>query len=68
MYQPRPGDRVRVTRRRPNGRIHFTKTGRVLDTDQYGYRFADDVHGTRYLAADPGEYMPGWTQTIKEDQ
>jgi hypothetical protein len=66
-YQPGKGDRVRVTRTRPDGTVKFNKTGTILAVHTDGYDFKDDDWGRRSLAgcADIAKSMPGWTQTIE---
>jgi hypothetical protein len=68
VYQPLAGDRVRVTRRRPGGQIHFVKTGTIAAVNPTGYEFNED-HGPQHHALAScrflAEGMPGWTQTIE---
>ncbi|MFE9382360.1 hypothetical protein ACFYMO_03850 [Streptomyces sp. NPDC007025] len=64
-YTPAPGDRVRVTRRDPTGRIKFVKTGTVAaPADSQAFRFHDDAGYRVHLTTDQAlaEHMHGWTQ------
>ncbi|MEU8362286.1 hypothetical protein AB0C27_40340 [Nonomuraea sp. NPDC048882] len=66
-YQPRAGDRIRVTRRR-NGRTHFVKTGVVTEVClPHGYRWTEDEGGRRFFLATSEQVatMPGYSQTIE---
>lgn len=66
MYQPQPGDRVRVTRY-VGGRVKFVKTGTIVDASgSHGYRFKDDDGRSVYLATcEQIAEMSGWSQTIE---
>ncbi|WP_093803954.1 hypothetical protein [Streptomyces sp. Wb2n-11] len=69
-YHPTAGDRVRVTRTRPNGSTHFIKTGTILSTDRpdiFGYHFQDDTGPRVHMAtgAQLAQSMRGWTQVIR---
>lgn len=66
-YTPAVGDRVTITRTRPDGRTHFIKTGVITSVSQFGYDFVED-HARRRFVADSGsvaEKMRGWSQTIE---
>jgi hypothetical protein len=66
VYQPKPGDRVRVTRH-AHGKVKFVKTGVIIETGlPYGYRFKDDDGRSVFLASpEQVAAMPGWSQTIE---
>lgn len=63
------GDRIRVTRYRPDGKVHFVKVGTVVEAHGYAYVFNEDngrsrrhwLSGSEDLAAG----MRGWSQTIE---
>jgi len=63
--------RVRITRYRPDGKAHFTKTGTVLSAEQVdgglSLEFRADTGERRYVPH--GAYferlMRGWTQTVE---
>lgn len=65
----RDGDRVRVTRHMPDGRIQFIKAGRVDDIVGQSFRFTEDpdssAPGRRVYLRFDGVGMAGWTQTIE---
>ena len=67
MYQPTPGDRVRVVRRRPDGSVKFAKVGTVGAVDSSGFEFAEVGGGQRHLASSQSvaDQMAGWTQTVE---
>ncbi|WP_433855148.1 hypothetical protein [Streptomyces kronopolitis] len=67
MYQPAPGDRVRVTRRRPDGSVKFVKVGTVAAVGSLGFQFAEIGGGRRHIASSQSvaARMAGWTQTVE---
>jgi hypothetical protein len=69
-YTPCAGDRVRITRYRPDGKTHFIKVGEILEWWGHGGVFSEDVRPGRRVvtsSATLAEGMPGWTQTIERD-
>lgn len=67
-YVPVAGDRVRITRYRPDGKIHFVKVGEIKEWWGYGGVFSEDVRpGRRVVCSseDLAKGMSGWTQTIE---
>jgi hypothetical protein len=67
VYTPAVGDRVRVTRYRPDSTVQAVKTGVIRGADATGFVFEDDVYGIRPLAGTAlfAEGMRGWRQTIE---
>lgn len=68
----RNGDRVRITRTAPDGRVKFIKSGVMDQMDSTSFRFTEDVDSSSpgrrvYLRLD-GVGMPGWTQRIERLQ
>lgn len=67
-YTPAAGDRVRITRYRPDGKLHFVKVGEIKEWWGYGGVFSEDVRpGRRVISSSQylAEGMSGWTQTIE---
>jgi hypothetical protein len=67
-YTPCVGDRVRITRYRPDGKVHFVKVGEILDWWGHGGIFSEDVRPGRHVACSSenlAETMKGWTQSIE---
>lgn len=66
VYQPKPGDRVRVTRY-VGGKVRFSKAGVIVEAClPYGFRFKEDEGGMRFLAgSEQVAGVPGWSQTIE---
>ncbi|MGW2513641.1 hypothetical protein ACWC0A_30455 [Streptomyces scopuliridis] len=67
-YMPTVGDRIRVTRYRPDGGVHFVKTGKILGRSSTGFVFSEDGGPQRHSLAGSAlvaELMSGWTQTIE---
>lgn len=66
MYEPKPGDRVRITRYR-EGKIEAACIVKIVEAGPYGY-LAHGDDGTRGFYADSAAFakgMRGWTQTIE---
>lgn len=71
-YQPKTGDRIRITRHNQRGRQHSVHTGTVLGLQKVdgdtSINFHDDHTGRRVVIASNAVYerhMKGWTQTIE---
>lgn len=70
-YVPASGDRVRVTRTDPNGKIKFVKTGVVgLCVRGDYFEFTEDIDSSNpgrhvYVTSDRAVelHMPRWSQT-----
>jgi hypothetical protein len=65
-YQPKRGDRIRVTRTRPDGRVGYM-VGVVTDTpDRHGFYLREaDCHGFIAATAPFEAGMRGWGQVIE---
>jgi hypothetical protein len=63
------GDRIRVTRYRSDGKVHFVKTGAVVEVHGDAYVFNEDGGHSRrhWLAGDESlaQGMRGWSQTTE---
>lgn len=66
-YRPQVGDRIRVTRSSPGGRVGVI-TGTVLEVYSYGYLIWDDATVTRRTLASTEFFEAdgdGWRQVIE---
>ena len=63
------GDRIRVTRYRPDGKVHFVKTGDVVEVHGDAYVINEDNGWSRrhWLCGNESlaQGMRGWSQTIE---
>ncbi|TXS35053.1 hypothetical protein [Streptomyces sp. t39] len=68
-FSPNTGDRIKVMRYRPDGRVHFVKTGTVIESYGYGFVFSEENGHSRRVHVASSESlakgMPGWKQTIE---